>query len=231
MKRVLIIASNQSKLANSDEKTGVWLSDLTYPYYALREEGCQIDIASPKGAYVPLDPRSTNIDSAPPNVKYRTDRELLDMMEHSIPLDEIRSRNYDCVIIPGGHGALYDLPHNYDAKKIIKEVYEAGGVIGAISHGVSVLTDVKLSDGRYLVEGKKLTSVTNSEEESTDLHKFIPLMTESKLVDRKAIYHKCNEWEECVMEDGRLITAQNPESAQRFSSALSSSLISHYILV
>ena len=225
MKNVLIIATNQSKLGDSERKTGVCLSELAHSYYTLYEEGCIITIASPKGGYIPLAPQSEVEDSSVPlNKRYKQDKQILEMMEHSIPLSEIKSREYDCIFIPGGHGALFDLPNNYDVKRVIKENYENGGIVSAISHGVCALTEVKLSSGNYLVENKHMTSITNTEEESTDSHTLLPFLVESRLLDHKAKYHKVSQWQECVMADKRLITAQNPESCVKFNEILCRSL-------
>jgi putative intracellular protease/amidase len=62
--------------------------------------------------------------------------------------------------------------------------------------------------------GKKLTGFSNAEEAAAELTEVMPFLLETKLVDRGGIYSKANLWQKHVITDQRLVTGQNPASAE-----------------
>ena len=63
-------------------------------------------------------------------------------------------------------------------------------MVGAVCHGPAALVNLKLSDDRYLAAGKELTAFSNEEEEAVGLHRVVPFLLESKLVERGARFEK-----------------------------------------
>jgi len=55
---ILIVLTSHDTLGNTGRKTGFWLEELAAPYYALKEAGANIVLASPAGGQPPLDPKS-----------------------------------------------------------------------------------------------------------------------------------------------------------------------------
>ncbi|MBD0261008.1 MAG: type 1 glutamine amidotransferase domain-containing protein, partial [Cytophagales bacterium] len=80
-------------------------------------------------------------------------------------------------------------------------------------HGPAGLVNVKLSNGKYLVDGKKVNAFTNEEEAAVKLENVVPFLLESKLIERGARFEKSGLWQPHVTVDGRLVTGQNPASA------------------
>ena len=58
----------------------------------------------------------------------------------------------------------WDFPDDENVQCVAREVYESGGVVSAVCHGLAVVVNVKLSDGSLLVEGRDVTGFTNAEE-------------------------------------------------------------------
>jgi putative intracellular protease/amidase len=58
--KVLIVLTSHEDLGNTGKKTGFWLEEFAAPYYALRDAGAQLTLASPKGGQPPLDPKSSD---------------------------------------------------------------------------------------------------------------------------------------------------------------------------
>lgn len=56
--KVLIVLTSHDKLGDTGEKTGFWLEEFAAPYYALRDTGAELTLASPAGGQPPVDPRS-----------------------------------------------------------------------------------------------------------------------------------------------------------------------------
>ena len=87
-------------------------------------------------------------------------------------------------------------------------------------HGPASLVGVKLKNGKYLVEGKKLTSFTNSEEDEVQKSDKMPFMLESKLVEQGATFQAKGNWADNVVVDGNLITGQNPSASASIADAI-----------
>ena len=64
---------------------------------------------------------------------------------------------------------MFDLATDATSQKVIKEFYEAGKVVSAVCHGPAAFVNVKLSDGKNLVDGAQVTGFSNSEEDSVKL--------------------------------------------------------------
>ena len=47
--KILIVLTSHSELGNTGEKTGFWVEEFAAPYYALKDAGAEITLASPKG--------------------------------------------------------------------------------------------------------------------------------------------------------------------------------------
>ncbi|RYE80276.1 MAG: type 1 glutamine amidotransferase domain-containing protein, partial [Oxalobacteraceae bacterium] len=60
--KVLIVLTSHDQLGNTGRKTGFWLEELAAPYYAFKDAGAEIVLASPQGGRPPLDPKSNEPD-------------------------------------------------------------------------------------------------------------------------------------------------------------------------
>jgi putative intracellular protease/amidase len=179
--------------------------------------GFTVDCASPEGGEAPIDvKRSLNLDD-PENKKFMEDPALVARIKNTIPLSKIDPDNYQVVHFAGGHGTMWDFPDNKDAQRIIRSIYEKGGIVAAVCHGPSVLVNVKLSDGKYLVDGKEVSGFTNNEEAAAGLTEIVPFSLENKLKERGAVFREGSLWQDEVSVSSvaghHLITGQNPQSA------------------
>ena len=76
-----------------------------------------------------------------------------------------------------------------------------------------MLRHVKTAEGRPLVEGKQVTGFTNNEEAAVGLTEVVPFLVEDELKAKGGIYLSAPDWSPYVVEDGLLITGQNPASS------------------
>ena len=218
-KDVLIVLTSHNKMGDLDEKTGFWLSEMTHPYYVLVDAGVNVDIASIEGAMAPIDPRSMELDDKS-NQRFLDDKKLMAMVINSVPLAEVDASDYDAVIYAGGHGTMWDFSNNPVVNEFTAKIYESQGITAAICHGPAAFTDVKLSNGEYLVAGKKVAAFTNEEEEIVKLTDAVPFLLQDKLVERGAKHVYAKPWQSNVVVDERLVTGQNPQSAHAVGEAV-----------
>ncbi len=208
----LIVITGHSSLGNTGNKTGWYLPEVSHVYYPLVAAGIKVDFASPKGGAAPMDPKSKKLDD-PLNKKFLEDPKIEFQIKNCLPLSNIEPKNYQIIYFAGGHGTMWDFPENREISRIVSSIYENGGIVAAVCHGPCALINVKLSNGKYLIDGKKINSFTNEEEENVGLSEVVPFLLESKLRERGALFESGKKWENKVVISERLLTGQNPQSA------------------
>ncbi|MCA1325387.1 type 1 glutamine amidotransferase domain-containing protein [Herbaspirillum sp. alder98] len=214
MKKVLIVLTSHSVLGNTGRKTGFWLEELAAPYYAFKDAGVQMVLASPLGGQPPLDPKS-NEPSFQTELtrRFEADPEATAQLASTVRLDSVNQADFDTVFYPGGHGPLWDLAEDPHSIALIESFIAANKPVALVCHAPGVLRHVKNAAGRPLVEGKKVTGFTNTEEEGVGLTNVVPFLVEDELKAKGGLYFKGEDWASYVISDGLLITGQNPASS------------------
>jgi putative intracellular protease/amidase len=214
MKKVLFVVTSNDKLGNTGEKTGFWSEEFAAPYYELLDKGIEITIASPLGGQPPIDPKSADPSSATEDTKrFDADQALQEKLKNTHKLSTINQKDYDAVFYPGGHGPLWDLVEDKNSIALIESFYTHNKPVAFVCHAPAVLKNVKVK-GEYLVKGKKVTGFTNEEEEAVGLTKVVPFLLEDALTQNGAKFSKIGNWQPYAVEDGLLITGQNPASSK-----------------
>ncbi|WP_264535441.1 type 1 glutamine amidotransferase domain-containing protein [Flavobacterium sp. N1736] len=214
MKKVLFVVTSNDKLGNTGEKTGFWSEELAAPYYELLDKGVEITIASPLGGQPPIDPKSADPSSATEDTKrFDADKALQEKLKNTHKLSTINQKDYDAVFYPGGHGPLWDLVEDKNSIALIESFYTHNKPVAFVCHAPAVLKNVKVN-GEFLVKDKKVTGFTNEEEEAVGLTKVVPFLLEDVLTQNGAKFSKGPNWAPYSVEDGLLITGQNPASSK-----------------
>ena len=216
-KKILFVITSHNQKGDTGEKTGYYMSEVTYPWLVLRNAGYEIDFVSPKGGKAPIDAFDLG---DPTNKAFWEDIAYRNRIEATLKPSEVNPNNYSAIYFAGGHGTMWDFPKNTELEKITRQIYENGGVVSAVCHGPSGIVDVKLSTGKYLVDGKRVNCFTNDEEVSIKMESVVPFMLETKLIEHGAIFEKSGLWESHVTVDQRVITGQNPQSATKLGEAI-----------
>lgn len=211
---VLMILTSHDQLGNTGKKTGFWLEEFAAPYYAFRDAGVAITLASPKGGQPPLDPKSDE----PANQTHDTDRFRKDTdaqatLGSTLKLSTLQAADYDAMFYVGGHGPLWDLAEDADSIALIETMYAADKPVAAVCHGPGVLRHPRRADGQPLVAGKKVTGFTNSEEAAVQLTDVVPFLVEDELKRLGGQYSQLADWQPYAVVDGNLVTGQNPASS------------------
>ncbi|MER6083828.1 type 1 glutamine amidotransferase domain-containing protein [Streptomyces sp. NPDC001833] len=219
--KVLIVLTSHDELGNTGVKTGFWLEELAAPYYRFKEAGWEITLASPKGGQPPLDPKSNEPGFQTDDTRrFEADPEATNALANTVRLDAVPAGDFDAVFYPGGHGPLWDLAEDAVSARLIETTLRSGRPVGLVCHAPGVLRHTVNEDGTPLVAGRKVTGFANSEEEAVQLTDIVPFLVEDELTNLGGFYSKTGDWQPYVLQDGLLITGQNPASSAPAADAL-----------
>jgi putative intracellular protease/amidase/quinol monooxygenase YgiN len=214
MPNVLFVTTSYGKLGDTGRATGVWLEELAVPYCMFLDVGHEVTIASVRGGRMPVDQRSSKTTGAPPAVqRFLGDARAMAAIEATPAIEAIRAGDYDAIFLPGGHGAMWDLPGSEALALALGEAFDERRVIAALCHGVAGLVSARRRDGRPIVAGGLVAGFTNAEEEAEALAAIVPFLLETRLRELGARFERGPNFESFAIRDGNLITGQNPASS------------------
>jgi len=200
-------AQQKVLLVISSHHYGYYLPEVITPYRLLKQANIAIDIASPYGGIGrgSGEKRLSDIDKS-----YRA--QLEHQLAKPLALIDVDTNNYDAVYIAGGAGPMMDLYGHPQIQRIVSTMYMANKVISADCHGPAALAAVTLPNGEFMVKGKRLTAKSNAEEGSWAKNNY-PFLLENRLKKNQALFSAAKPKQPWVVQDGNLLTGQNPASA------------------
>ena len=215
-KRALIITTSHDTLGDTGKATGVFGSEMSVPYYAFRDAGMEVDIASIKGGEIPVEPYSMGWPLATAaDRRFNSDSVAQTMLKNSIPIEGVDITKYDAIFLSGGWGAAYDFAQSPELAELVTASYADGDVIGSVCHGALGLVNAKDADGSPLIEGRTVTGVTDAQIEQLGIS-ITPKHPETELRAANANYQARTAFRDMfatlVTVDGRLVTGQNQNS-------------------
>lgn len=214
--RVLIVVTNHADYPGRDDKTGLWLTELTHFWDLLREAGIEMDIASPTGGKSPLDERSLSslyLDDAAR--AHLCDPAFMDRLAHTRRAADVDASAYAAIYFTGGHGTMWDFRDAPDLKRLAESIHRQGGIVSAVCHGNAALMQLSDANGRPLIAGRRVTGFSNFEERLSGMRGQVPFFLQDALQAAGARYEKAwLPFTAFAVTDGRLVTGQNPQSGK-----------------
>ena len=212
--KILIVVSNMIDMGDAekhDARNNLW--EVAPPYHIFKMHGFDVDFVSPNGGKVEFSMSPVGISSY--TIKYEG---FLDKAAHTLRPDAVNPSDYAAVFIGGGYGPMFDVANNNALLQLMSEIYEAGGVVGGCGHGPGSFANVKLSNGTYMVEGRKVagfpdaTEITKSWAEQGTL---LPFLVESQLKKNGALAQNKQTLADktVVVIDGRIVSTMFLPSA------------------
>jgi putative intracellular protease/amidase len=215
--RILAVVSSARDLLDGQPDGGYELTELSRAHWVFEAAGYAVDLASPVGGAPPkvIDDGLEDADYA-----YLNDPATRAAMAATLPLADIDPARYDAVWVVGGKGAMIDLYRNPDLARIIAAVYRDGGVIAAVCHGPAGLLDIEIEPGRTLLAGRRVTGFSNAEELllMDDPVGRLGFMLQDAL-GAEGEFSEGPMYLEHIVEDGRVLTGQNPWSTWALAEA------------
>ena len=213
-KKVLILVSNVVNMGDIDKhdaRNNLW--EVAPPFHIFTSHGFTVDFASPTGKKVAFMMNPLGISS------YAIKHEgFLDKANNSLTPLQINPDDYWAVFIGGGYGPLFDIANNEQLLNVIAKIYQAGGIIGASGHGAGAFANVQLTDGQFMVKGKRIAGFPNSTEKLKSWAKegtLLPFLVESQLLKNgaDALNKETLKDKHAVVIDQRLVTTMFLPSA------------------
>lgn len=216
-----MILTSHDTMENTDHKTGVWLGEFTDPFYEFIDKGYAVTLATPRGGEPPVDPMSQvteHITGA--NRRFMGDESAQADFRATRTLEEVNPADFDAVFFPGGHGPIWDLATDERCGRIILEFLDQQKPVAAVCHGPAAL--IKAAELQpSLLQGKRVTGFTNTEETLSMRADNVPYKLEDRLKELGGDFHSALvPFTSHVEQDGLLITGQNPLSAGPTAKAL-----------
>lgn len=219
--KILMVVTSHDKLGDTGNPTGFWLEEFAAPYYVFKDAGAEIAIASPQGGQVPVDPKSQQSEfQTEATHRFNQDSQAQAAIANTVKLSTVSPSDYDSLFYPGGHGPLWDLAEDADSIRLIETLYQADKPVAAVCHGPCVFRQAKATDGSPLVQGKSVTSFSNTEESAVGLTEVVPFLVEDDLKAKGGHYSKAEDWQPHVVSADHLITGQNPASSEATAKAV-----------
>lgn len=219
--RVLIVSTSHASLGQTGLPTGLGLETLAGPYYRFLQAGAAVVVASPLGGTPPIDPLSVGEETSTDETRrFESDGVARALFENSQPLGSIGVEDQDAVFFAGGHGGMWDFAGNPEVARLIGRSLSRGKPVAAICHGPAAFCGVMDESGKPIVEGRKVTSLSNSEERVLGRDKSVPFLLEDRLRSLGGAYEAGPDFKSFVVKDGTLITGQNMRSAKAAAEAL-----------
>lgn len=219
-KRILMVLTSNDKLGETGEQTGWYLPEVAHPHQVFTKAGCKLTYASIKGGVAPLDEGSVTASADEGSQVFFKDEALMKLTKETIPIGEAKAADYDVIFYAGGFGVMWDFPDSAESAKLAGEIYDNGGIVAAVCHGPAALVNIKTADGALLVKGKKVTGFSNGEEDAVKRRAIVPFTCEDKLKELGGEFVDGGVFQPCVQSDNRLMTGQNPPSAEPLAVAI-----------
>jgi putative intracellular protease/amidase len=214
MKKVLIVETNVSRYHGTSEPTGLWLGESAEFVDEMRKNEVAVDYVSPNGGFIPLDPRSMKYTDESVMAIYESQDFIQRGLTSTLQPAKINPEDYFAIYYTGGHGVMWDFPESQELQKIALAIYNQGGYITSVCHGIAGLLNIKDEQGNYLITGKKITGFTTAEEIIAGKKSVVPFLNQKEAEKRGAIFSKKRFYKEYAIKDGQLITGQNPFSVR-----------------
>lgn len=216
-RRAFFLLTQHHELGTTGLATGVWADELTTPYYALLDRGFAPTLATLSGGAARFEPRSVNRagENGGSVDRFLADAQANCALNSTRPLEDFEPADFDVLVVPGGHGVLWDLGSDGRAGRFVEKAFTAGCVVAAACHGPAVLLTGWNTGAASAIRDRRVSCFTTAEEWVIGLDTAVPYSLENRLRELDADVTTLGPFQPCAVRDGNLITCQNPQSTSQ----------------
>jgi putative intracellular protease/amidase len=213
---VLFVLSSSKFHGNSTVPAS--FGEVVHAWDTFHNAGYAIDFVSPAGGAVPIDPTVLG----PRLIERLEDQRIMAGLTKTHTPDQIDASRYQAVYYVGGSNAMYQVVDDVRLQDISRHIYEInGGVISAVCHGTAGIVRLKLSNGQYLLAGKRVTGYPEDyEDQSAAYFKHFPFLMRKTIEEHGGLFKAPDPETPYIEVDGRLVTGQNNPSAPLVANAV-----------
>src|SRR5580704_5488958 len=222
-KAVIAISSFNGAIYPGGHKTGLFLTEALHPYEVFMAAGFEVDLASETGTF------GFDFNSLTPPFLSGSDEAVYHNPNHPFMVDlklelkkaaELKRGDYGVFFASAGHPPLYDYPTAKGLQAIAADIWDRGGVVGAVCHGPAIMPGIIDSKtGKSIIEGKTVTGFTIEGELIFNIldklreDKVVPVVEAVTAVG--ANYStSMNAFDDYSVTSGRVVTGTNPQSGR-----------------
>ncbi|WP_461239926.1 type 1 glutamine amidotransferase domain-containing protein [Paucilactobacillus sp. N302-9] len=220
MKKILMVETNVSHYGKSVDPTGLWLGEATEFTDEMQNNGIEVDYVSPKGGFVPIDPRSMKYVDTDIMKVYESQDFIQRGLAKTLKPSDINTEDYAAIYYTGGHGVMWDFFNNQQLQVITMQIFNQGGYVTSVCHGIAGLLNIKKENGDYLITNKHVTGFTTNEEILAGKKQIVPFLNKEVAEAHGALFEKKRAYKSFAVQDGQLITGQNPFSVRETAQLL-----------
>src|ERR1700761_5256622 len=221
-KAVIAISSFNGVIYPNGHKTGLFFVEALHPYEVLTAAGFEVDLASETGTY------GLDYNSLQPPFLSGSDKAVYNNPQHPFmaklaklnKAEDLKLGEYGVFFASAGHSALYDYPTAKNLQTLAPDIWDRGGIVGAVCHGPAIMPGIiDAKTGKSIIEGKTVTGFTIEGELIFNIldklreDKVVPVVEAVTAVG--ADYStSMNAFDDYSITSGRVVTGTNPESGR-----------------
>lgn len=221
-KALLAVTSAHPPFWPNGAKTGLFFSEALHPYQELTAAGFEVDVASETGSWGwdehSISPEFLSKDDE--KVLHSEHHPFMDKMNNCVfKAEDLTPHDYGVMFACGGHGAMYDFPHAKHLQNIAQDIYQRGGVVGAVCHGPAILPGIHNGNGDSIITNKTITGFTTKGEIMMKVvdkirEDHLPLIDELAKSVHADYVAPADPFDDFCKVDDRVVTGANPQSAK-----------------
>lgn len=216
--RILFVVASSKVHGDSTLPASVSFGEVVNAWDTFQAAGHPVDFVSPDGGAVPILDSYVSQDMAP---RLRDNR-VMSGLRNTMSPDQVDPGRYRAVYYVGGSNAMYGVAEDRRLQDIATHVYERNtGVISAVCHGTAGIVNLRLSSGRSLLAGKRITGFPEEhEDQAASYFKQFPFLIGKTVQERGGIFRAIDSEAPYLEIDGRVMTGQNYASAAPLAQAV-----------
>ncbi|MGC4051238.1 MAG: hypothetical protein QM757_17900 [Paludibaculum sp.] len=222
-KALIAISSFTGAIYPGGHKTGLFFTEALHPYEVLTDAGFEVDLATETGTC------GLDYNSLQPPFLAGSDKAVYNNPKHPFQVklnsqlkkaSDVKKEEYGVFFASAGHSALYDYPTAAGLQRAAADIWDRGGVVGAVCHGPAIMPGILDSKtGKSIIEGKTVTGFTLEGElifailDKLRTDGVLPIV---EAVTNVGAYYSSpmNAFDDYSITCGRVVTGVNPQSAR-----------------
>ncbi|MFK7772044.1 MAG: glyoxalase III HchA [Saprospiraceae bacterium] len=232
--KILAIFTERKNMTMKNGKmfsTGNHPVEALVPMLHLRNAGFDFEIATPTGKPVVFEMWAfPNKDEHVKSIynQYKSDFEQPKKLQDFVETSFAYSASYAAVFVPGGHGAMLDIPEDKNVGQILNWAHVNDIFTITLCHGPGALLSTTLDNQKFLYEGYKMAVFPDSVDKKTPMIGYLPgpmprgLSEDLKRLGANIVNTKSDD---TVCLDRKLITGASPLASNALGKLAANTLL------